>query len=147
MPTPSIIILGVYKPRIPANVFREQWKVTGSDEKTAAHFEHLVLIEALVEHIDARFKMSELGQLYRRGDYPDNFQCAYDEALLSADGKIVIERNMNCVKGPGLMRFAFYLHFYDPSRALHWSYGQVECPPVESVPTRPKYIVPYRACT
>lgn len=145
MPTPRIVILGVYKPEIPNAVYQRQWRVTGSDEKTKAHFKGLVLIEALVEHIDARFSMSELGQLYRRGDYPDNFQCAYDEALLSSDGKAVIERNMNCVKGSGLQRFAFYLHFYDAGRPLHWSYGQVQCPPVEPVPWRLKHLVPYRA--
>jgi hypothetical protein len=51
---------------------------------------------------------------------------------------------MNCVKGPGLLRFAFYLHFYDASRPLHWSYGQVQCPPIEPIPTQLKKLVPYR---
>lgn len=147
MPTPRIAILGVYKPEIPKDVYQKQWNVTGSDEKTKAHFKDLVLIEALVEHIDGRFKMGELGQLNGRGDYPDKFQCAYDEALLSSDGKTVIERDMNCVKGSGLLRFAFYLHFYDANRPLRWSYGQTQCPPVEPVPGRLKYLVPYRACT
>jgi hypothetical protein len=146
MPTPHIVILGVYKPEIPKAVYEEQWRVTGSDEQIRAHFNDLVLIEAVLEHIDDGFKMIELGQLYTRGDYPNNFQCAYDEALLSADGKTVIERRMNCVKGPGLLRFAFYLHFYDASRPLQWSYGQIECPPIELVPIRLKYLVPYRAC-
>ena len=126
MPTPRIAVLGVYKPDIPARVYKQQWKVTGSDERTAAHFRDLVLIEAVVEHIDGRFKMVELGQPYTRGDYKAHFQCAYDEALLSSDGKIVIERRMKCVKGPGPLRFAFYLHFYDANRPLQWSYGQVQ---------------------
>lgn len=56
MPTPSILILGVYKPDIPADVYREQWDVTGSDEQTNAHFKGLVLIEAVVEQFDDRFK-------------------------------------------------------------------------------------------
>lgn len=147
MSTTRIIIVGVYKPEIPADVYQEQWGVTGSDERTNAHFKNLVLIEATVEQIDDRFKMVEMGQPYTLGDYPDNFQCAYDEALLSLDGKTVIERDMNCVKGEGPLRFAFYLHFYNADRPLQWSYGQVQCPPVEPVPRRLMYLVPYRACT
>ena len=147
MGTPRIVILGVYRPEIPEAVYQKQWAITGSDEKTRAHFKDLVLIESLVEHIDARFKMIEMGQLYKRADYPGNFQCAYDEALLSSDGKTVIERDMNCVKGSGLLRFAFYLHFYDPNRPLQWTYGDIQCPCVEPVPRRLQYLVPYRACT
>jgi len=147
MTRPSIAILGVYKPDIPTRVYKQQWKVTGSDERTKTHFKDLVLVEAVVEQIDGRFKMIELGQPYTRGDYKDHFQCAYDEALLSADGKTVIERRMDCVKGSGLLRFAFYLHFYDASRPLESSYGQVQCPPVKPIPKRLKYLVPYRACT
>ncbi|HTQ95644.1 MAG TPA: hypothetical protein VMH89_02500 [Candidatus Acidoferrum sp.] len=146
MPAPRLVILGVYRPEIPKTVYRQQWKVTGSDEQTKKHFKDLVLIEAVAEDIDDHFKMIEIGQLYTRGDYPDNFQCAYDEALLSADGQTVIERYMNCVKGSGLVRFAFYLHFYDANRPLQWSYGQIACPPVEPVSKRLKDLVPYRAC-
>ena len=141
MPTPSIVVLGVYKPDIPVRVYREQWRVTASDDRTKAHFKDLVLIEAVVKQIDDHFKMVE------RGDYPDHSQCPYDEALLSSDGESVIERNMDCIKGDGPLRFAFYLHFYDAARPLHWSYGQVQCPPIEPVPRRLKRLVPYRACT
>ena len=91
--------------------------------------------------------MGEMGQPYTLGDYPDHFQCGYDEALLSSDGESVIERSMGCVKGEGPLRFAFYLHFYDPNRPLHWSYGQAQCPPIEAVPRRLKKLVPYRART
>jgi hypothetical protein len=148
MPKPNIVILGVYKPDIPAGVYRKQWRVTGSDARTEAHFKNLVLIEAVVEQIDDHFKMGEMGQPYTLGDYPDHFQCAYDEALLSSDGKTLIERGMNCVKVEDHpLRFAFYLHYYDTDRPLHWSYGQVQCPPVEPVPGRLKHLVPYSACT
>jgi hypothetical protein len=99
MPMPSIVVLGVYKPTISADAYQMQWKVTGSNERTKAHFENLVLVEAVVEQVDDRFKMIEMGQPYQLGNYPDHFQCAYDEALLSSDGNTVIERSMNCVKG------------------------------------------------
>ncbi len=146
MLTPKIVILGVYRPEIPKAVYQKQWNVTGSDERTKAHFQNLVLIEAVAETIDARFKMAHFGQPYIRGDYPDHFQCAYDEALLSSDGKIVIERDMNCVKGSGVLRFTFYLHFYDANRPLQWTYGEIQCPAIEPIPTRLKHLVPYRAC-
>lgn len=145
--TPTVSVLGVYKPQIPARVYKEQRRVTGSDEKTKAHFKDLVLIEVVIEPLDARLKMIELGQDYTRGDFEDHFQCAYDEALLSSDGETVLKREMNCVKAPGTVRFAFYLHFYDPKCPLESSYGQVLCPPVEVVPKRLKRLVPYRSCT
>ena len=37
-------------------------RVTGTVEQTEAHFKDLVLVEALVEDIDFRFKMVDLGQ-------------------------------------------------------------------------------------
>lgn len=147
MPVPTITIIGVYEPHISMYAYWEQWRALGSYERTKAHFQGLVLMEVLIENIDDRFKMIEMGQPYTRGDFKDHFQCAYDEALLSSDGKSVIERDINCVKGEGPLRFAFYLHFYDPARPLHWSYGQVQCPPVQSVPNRLKKLVPYDACT
>ncbi len=74
--TPTVSVLGVYKPQIPARVYKEQRRVTGSDEKTKAHFKDLVLIEVVIEPLDARLKMIELGQDYTRGDFEDHFQCA-----------------------------------------------------------------------
>jgi hypothetical protein len=147
IPTPGITILGVYRPHISWRVYLRQWTVTRSNERTKTHFKDLVLIEAVIEHVDGRFKMSQLGQPYRRGDYPDHFQCAYDEALLSPDGNNLIERDSIRIKAAteGPLRFAFYLHYYDSARPLQWSYGQIPCPPVEVVPKRLRKLVPYNA--
>ena len=68
--------------------------------------------------------------------YPDNMQVGYDEGLLSADGETLIQRKMHCVQGAGPLRFAVYLHFYDPRRLVQWQAGEVSCPPVEEVPIR-----------
>jgi hypothetical protein len=144
---PLIEILGVYRPEIPKAVYHEQWQVTASDELTDAHLKDLVLIEAQVEGADDKFSLADMGQNVVLEGFPEHFQCAYDEALLSADGNSVIKRDINCVKGTGPLRFAFYLHFYDLSRPLQWSYGEIECPPVEPVPERLKKLVPYNACT
>ena len=51
MPDPAIFIAGVYKSDTPEAVCREQWKVTGSDERTQEQFERLVLIEAVVTNV------------------------------------------------------------------------------------------------
>jgi hypothetical protein len=141
MPEPALTVLGVYKPDIPEDVYREQWRVSGSDEQTQQHFARLVLIEAIVENAEGRFKAVELGQLYE-----GFFQCAYDEALLSADGQVLTDRRMDCVSGTGPLRFAFYLHFYDPEKPLDWSCGQVQCPPLRPVSDRLRQLVPYNAC-
>jgi hypothetical protein len=140
---PTLTILGVYKPEIPEAVYQEQWQVTASDELTQAHFNGLVLLEALLDgNAERLFDAIELGQRYQ-----DHFQCAYDEALLSLDGERVLERRMNCITGTGPLRFACYLHFYDPTQPLSWSGGAVECPPIEPAPERLRRLVPYNACT
>jgi hypothetical protein len=84
----------------------------------------LVLIEAVVEELTGRFDFSKFGQMlsgYR--NYPDNMQVGYDEGLLSADGETLIQRRTHCVQGTGPLRFAVYLHFYDPQRRFS---GRVE---------------------
>ena len=120
---PRLTVLGVYNPHIPEEVYREQWQVTASDDQTQQHFAGLVLDRSGCRR-DAgdRFKAIELGQPYQ-----EHFQCAYDEATaFSADGELLIDRRMNCVVGTGPLRFAFYLHFYNPERPLEWSCGRVQ---------------------
>lgn len=91
MAKPGIRVLGVYKPEIPSSVYREQWQVTGSDSATDARFQKLVLIEAVVSNADERFTMKDLGQTVDVPGFPRHVQCAYDEALLSADGNTLID--------------------------------------------------------
>jgi len=40
------------------------------------------------------------------------------------------------VQGTGPLRFAVYLHFYDPQRPLLWQGGELTCPPVQEAPVR-----------
>jgi hypothetical protein len=115
MKEPTLKVIGVYRPVISAETWREQFQVTGDEQATREHFENLVLIEAVVEELTGLFDFSKFGQVlsgYR--DYPDNMQVGYDPALLSADGECLIQRRMHCVQGTGPLRFAVYLHFYDP---------------------------------
>jgi hypothetical protein len=144
---PHLTVIGVYRPVISAETCREQWQVTGDDGATQGHFGRLVLIEAVTEGLSGAFDFSKFGQM--QPDHPDDpryMQVGYDEGLLSSDGETLIQRKMGCVQGTGSLRFAVYLHLYDPLRPLQWQYGQVICPPVQDVPARLMMLMPYTAC-
>lgn len=147
MPKSKIEILGVYRPHIPEDVYQEQWQVTESDEETKEHFDGLVLIEAIIHDIDDQFEIIKIGQQPPHSNDPNCFMVPYDEALLSSDGQTLIQREMDCVKGTGSLRFAFYLHLYDPSKPLATAYGPIHCPDIQPIPDRLKELVPYTACS
>ena len=139
---------------IGTDTWQEQWRVTGNDELTKAHFEKLVLIEAVVDGLTEPFKTRNFGQMLPAGpvyptgpSYPAQMQVGYDEGLLSSDGEALIQRRMKCVQGTGRLRFAVFLHFYDRMRPLQWEFGEVTCPPIQEVPVRLILLMPYRACT
>jgi hypothetical protein len=54
---------------------------------------------------------------------------------------------MDCVHGSGPLRFAVYVHEYDPERSLQWQRGEVICPPVQEAPVRLMMLMPYNAST
>jgi hypothetical protein len=144
MAEPSLTILGVYRPRISRETWREQWQVTEDDAETKDHFDSLVLIEGVVDGLSEPMDMGKFGQM--RLDFPDDtsrMMVGYDEALLSSDGEELIQRDMDCVHGTGPLRFAVYLHLYDPERPLLWQAGEVQCPPVQDAPARLMELVPY----
>lgn len=148
MPEPKLTVLGVYRPLIPCETWKEQWEVTEDDAVTQAHFDRLVLIEAIVEGLIGRFEMENFGQM--RPEFPDDLSrmmVGYDEGLLSSDGETLIQRHMDCVQGSGPLRFAAYLHEYDPARPLRWQGGEVVCPPIQEVSVRLMSLMPYTACS
>jgi hypothetical protein len=152
MPEPQLTVIGVYRPQISAETWQEQWEVTGNDEATREHFDKLVLVEAIVEGLDEPFEMIKFGQLEAQqleahSIQPNQMQVGYDEGLLSFDGETLIQRAMDCVQGTGPLRFAVYLHLYDPQRPLLWQGGPVTCPPVEDMPVRLLLLMPYNACS
>ena len=147
MSKPSLTVLGVYRPVIDSRTWREQWQVTGDDEATREHFRRLVLIEAIVEGLPT-LNFGKFGQM--QPDHPNDsryMQVGYDEGLLSADGETLIQCKTHCVNGTGPLRFAVYLHLYDPERPLEWECGYVTCPSVQDVPARLMILMPYRACS
>jgi hypothetical protein len=144
MGVPRLTILGVYRPAISKETWQEQWELTGDDEQTRSHFDKLVLIEGVVEGLNERFDLAAFGQMHP--EHPDDRESmlvGYDEALLSADGETLIQREMDCVNGTGPLRFAVYLHLYDPERPLLWQCGEVTCPPKTDAPARLMKLMPY----
>ena len=142
---PYLKVKGVYRPVIGAQTWREQLQVTGSDEATWEHSRSLVLIEAVVEGLRDPFDFCKFGQ-FDAGHLEDQreMQVGYDEGLLSADGEALIEREVDCVRGNGPLRFAVYLHQYDPSLPLQWEFGRVTTP-IQDVPPRLMMLMPYNA--
>jgi len=143
----TLKVIGVYRSVISAEVWREQFEVSGNEQSTREHFQNLVLVEGVVDGLGGRFDFSKFGQMlsgYR--NYPDHMQVGYDEGLLSGDGETLIQRTMHCVQGTGPLRFAVYLHFYDPQRPLQWQGGEVLCPPLQELPIRLMMLMPYRSC-
>lgn len=146
MTEPQLTILGVYRPAISAETWQDQWNVTEDDKETRDHFAQLVLIEAVAEHLTEPLDMGEFGQMQLQfPDDPSRMMVGYDEGLLSADGEHLIEREMDCVQGTGPLRFAVYLHLYDPDRPIEWQHGQVKCPPIQDAPVRLMMLMPYTA--
>ena len=147
MAEPKLTILGVYRPDIDAKTWRQQWEVTANDADTADHFRTLVLIEGLIENLDEQFDMGRFGQtLLEFPDDPQRMMVGYDEGLFAPDGETLIARDMDCVMGTGPLRFAVYLHLYDPDRPLQWQAGEVRCPPLQDTPVRLMMLMPYNAC-
>ena len=148
MTEPELNIIGIYRPQVSAETWQEQLQVTDDEIYTKEHFDKLVLIEAVVDGLDEPFDMGQFGQM--QAEFPDDprrMQCGYDEGLLSRDGETLIERKMNCVHGSGPLRFAVYLHLFDPQRPLKWQRGEVTCPPVQEMPVRLLLLMPSNACS
>lgn len=114
---------------------------------TREYFDKLVLIEAIVDGTDEPFDMSRFGQMQTQvPDDPKPMQVGYDEGLLSEDGDTLTDRKRNCVQGTGPLRFAVYLHQFDPQRPLRWKRGEVICPPIREIPLRLLLLMPYNVC-
>jgi hypothetical protein len=146
MAEPRLKVLGVYRPIISKEAWQNQWAETADDEYTKDYFERLVLIEAIVDDLDEPFNMNKFGQMQPEfPDDPTRMLVGYDEGLLSADGETLIDRDMDCIRGSGQLRFAVYLQYYDPDRSLRWQKGEVTCPPVQEVPLRLMMLMPYTA--
>jgi hypothetical protein len=140
-----LTILGVYRLDITRQIFAAQLPMYGDEEQCRDHFRSVVLIEAVVSVADEPFSLSDFTQPnphYPGGDP----QVPWDEGLLSPNGEILLARTINCVKGDGPLRFAFYMHYWDPQLPLRWTHGELFCPAPQPTPVRLEILMPYRAC-
>src|SRR3954467_1058383 len=99
---PTIEILGIYRPRITPELFREQDEAYGDEVETKKHFAGLVLIEVILEDIDEKFDFIDFDQTDAAGKSFD--QVAYDEALLNSDGAELLKRGFLELTGRGPFR-------------------------------------------
>ncbi len=141
----SLRVLGVYQLDVTPEVFTEQLPMYGDEEGCRDHFSSVVLIEVVGEAAGDQFSLDGITQ--PNPAYPHGSpQAAWDEGLLSSDGEILLARKINCVRGRGPLRFAFYMHYWDPQLPLKWTHGEVPCPPPQPMPERLKRLMPYRPC-
>jgi|SRR6516162_6270172 hypothetical protein len=142
---PNLTILGVYRLHVTPEIFTEQLPMYGDEGQCRDHFSSVVLIEAVASEIDERFSLSDFTQ--PNSDYPGGDpQVPWDEGLLSSDGEVLMARKLGCVIGRGPLRFAFYIHYWNPELPLRWTYGEVFCPTPQVMPVRLEILMPYRPC-
>jgi hypothetical protein len=143
--SPTLTILGVYRLDVTPEIFAAQLPMYGDEGQCRDHFSSVVLIEAVVTDTDERFNVADFTQ--PNPDYPHGAaQVPWDEGLLSSDGEVLVARKIDCVKRHGPLRFAFYLHYWNPELPLRWTYGEVSCPIPQPMPVRLELLTPYRSC-
>jgi len=146
MSKPSVRVLGVYELTVTADLlaqaieskFGEHDLSDENEDVVREELEGAVLIEALVENRDSRFRVDDFAQ-------PDSDQAAYGEVFLSEEGTAMISEG-EVPAGPTL-RIAFFLHFFDPTLPLQTSYGEVALPEAQPMPDRLATLVPCEPVT
>src|SRR5258705_4326417 len=152
-PRASINVVGIFRVPSDENELREQLRkyyFFGNAVRDISRSVYtfvdtcvpLVLFEIAVDNLDERFRIGDFTQ-EMPGAPAKAWQCAYDEALLTADGSQVIARTSTCTLGLQSCRIAFYFHYYDPLRTMKWTYGEFSGPAVQVVPERLWNLVPY----
>jgi hypothetical protein len=152
-PRPSINIEGIFRVPIDESALREQLRgyyFFGNAVRDSGHAAYsfletcvpLALFEITLDNLDDRFRIGDFTQ-EMPGAPSKASQCAYDEALLSTDGTQVVARKSTCTRGLQCGRIAFYFHYYDPLKAMQWTYGQFSGPEVQLVPQRLWSLMPY----
>jgi hypothetical protein len=149
----SINVVGMFRVPLDEGELREQLRkyyFSGNAVRDTSSAVHtfvdtcipLVLFEITVDDLDERFRIGDFTQ-EMPGAPAKAWQCAYDEALLTADGSQVIARKSTCTRGLQSGRIAFYFHYYDPSQTMKWTYGEFSGPAVQVIPERLWNLVPY----
>jgi hypothetical protein len=143
---PSIELLGAYKVKMTKKLFNEAWDSKYGDSYPKKHrkkakkflreeLSSIVLVEVLIRNQDENLNMIDFSQ-------PGADQVAYDEGFLTLDGTELISRYKKPENED--LRIAFFLHFFDPSKPVNTSYGELKVEKIESMPERLTQLVPYR---
>jgi hypothetical protein len=150
---PQIEVLGVYGLSVTDELFREQFDLlydypmskrerADAERQCREQLESIVLIEAVVRDRDTRFKVGGFTQP-QDGVPESNWQVAYGEVFLTADGDGLTVERWSEAPESGDLRVAFFLHFWQPDKPLRSTYGDVACPSVQEMPERLTRLVPY----
>lgn len=153
MPQPRVGVLGVYHLPVTDELFREQFEILygylmSPNERAAAErqckeqLESAVLIEVLVSNRDKRFRVGDFAQA-RTGQSKANWQVAWAEAYLTADGESLLVERWSDAHDAEPLRLAIFIHYWDPRQPLQSSYGEMNCPAPQEIPERLKRVVPY----
>jgi hypothetical protein len=146
MKEPKIQILGIYRVDLNEELIEEamQMKYNGinlseieirkAKEAVLEELSSVVLIDVLVTNPDERFNLGDFGQ-------PGSDQAPYDEVYLSLDGLSMISHDK--LPTSDSFRLAFFLHFFDPTKPLKTSYGEIPAPPIRDMPEHYKKMIPY----
>ena len=102
--------------------------------ETRAELETIVMIEMAVDQPNRRFNLTQIGQ-------SGSDQAAYDERYLSEDGESVASDWEQ--PDSDTLRIAFYFHYFDPSKPLRTTYGEVSIPEITPMPERLWRLHPY----
>jgi hypothetical protein len=149
----EIEVLGVYSLRVTEQLFRKQFEILydcpmSNSERSQAErncreqLSSIVLIEATVRNHDDRFDVRHFTQ--PQDSVPvGNWQGAWAEAYLTSDGQSLSVERWSEPPRTRDLRVAFFMHFWQPDKALYTSYGEVQCPSVQEMPERLERLVPY----
>jgi hypothetical protein len=145
---PTVQVLGVYRVPATPELYAEAMELKYGgleltpEEQAAAESSirteigDVVLVEVAVANRDATFDVSDFSQ-------PGSVQAPYDEVYLDATGTAVIAQ---AVDPPNVesLRVAFFLHFFDETKPLMTSYGNVSLPVPKEMPERLRAIIKYK---
>jgi len=149
---PYVEVLGVYRIPLTEELFRQQFDIlygfamskserAQAERQCKEQLSSVVLVEVIVRNRDDTFDVGEFIQA-QDGVPEADWQAAWAEAYLTPDGEALAVERWSAPP-TGDLRIAFFMHFWQPDKPLHTSYGEVACPAVGEMPARLARLVPY----
>lgn len=105
--------------------------------------ESAVYVEVFIRNLDSRFDPGDFKQ--PDPNLPEGqWQVAWNETYLSEDGEAVIAGYpLPPIPEQRTIRVVFVIHDWKPELPLASSYGELKCPPMQTLPDRLWRLVPY----